>query len=176
MVRYISAMIVIVLLATSMAGAQDKKEDDKSDFKKDETVRIQVRKTSVRSQPKVLAKVVGRLIFADPVEVEETFGKGWTKVKSAEKKIDGWLRSSALTKTEIKKLESGDGATRATGKEISMAGKGLKEAMDDYINKNNLKAAGRVIDDIEQRPYTELSIEQVIAFIKASDLKPKGSA
>lgn len=176
MVRQLSLFLVIVLVAASFAAAQDeKKEDDKPDFKQGDAVQISVLKTFVREKPRALAKVIGTLTHADPVTVEETFGKGWAKVANAEMKLAGWLRSSAITKGKIKKLKAGEGSTGAQGEETSMAGKGVDDATQVYINKNNLSAAAAIVDDIARRPYTELSIEQVIAFIQATDLKPKGS-
>jgi len=96
-----------------------------------ETRNIQLRETPVRASPGPFAETLGKLRYGASVVVVER-GDGWTRVRSREGGLTGWLRSSALTERDIA-LQAGeqDAQVEASDDEIATAAKGFNERVEE---------------------------------------------
>jgi hypothetical protein len=131
------------------------------------TVSVQVRTGQVRSTPSFLAPVVELVSYGDQVSMLQRQA-GWAEVKTA-KGQQGWLHESALSDKKIV-LNAGKDAARvdASGKEITLAGKGFNpETEKDFRSKH----AGADFASVDRMEVIKLTPEQIQSFLQAGSLK-----
>ena len=98
------------------------------------TVNVQVKEASVYSQPSSTAQFLGKVPYGSVLTVLES-KEGWARV-SAGSGLTGWVRSQAFT-TKSLNLQSGTQASGASATEVSLAGRGFSEEVEqDYKAKN----------------------------------------
>ncbi len=133
---------------------------------------VQVRNAPVRDHHAPLAKVLATLKFAEPVTEVGKFGTGWIKISARAASVAGWVRKSSLSKKETK-LDTKGSTGSATLTEQSHAGRGIREATDQYVAEKNLEAAMRKVRAIHRDRTTSASIDQIVAFLRAGQVQPK---
>jgi hypothetical protein len=136
-------------------------------------VSVNVSQTQVRATASALGKLLGVLGYGDRVTVlEQTADKAWTKVSSAAKSLEGWVRASVLQKKEIvMKTGSTAAETSASSGDVALAGKGFsKEVEAQYKADTKLDYAW-----VDRMESFVVSPEQVASFYKAGGLMEGGA-
>ena len=131
---------------------------------------VQVKKGDVRSTPSFLGKIVARLSYGDPVQVQGAKGP-WMRVDLVDSG-NGWIHMSALTRKKIV-LRSGqtDAQQTADSDEIALAGKGFNEQVEGEFKAQNPAIDYTWIDKMEN---IVISRKQMLEFIQEGDLNPTG--
>ena len=136
-----------------------------------EMMSIQVKKSAVRSSPSFLGKIVTQLKYGDRVAVQNVKGS-WYFIDSPKGKTEGWMHSSALS---VKKIVLNPGASdveqAASSDEITLAGKGFNQQVENDFKSKNPKVDFTAINKMEK---ITVSQNQIQAFIKEGQLSPKG--
>ena len=136
--------------------------------KKVRMMSITQREGQLRSAPSVFGKVVATLSYGDHVEVAEEKG-AWFKVRSVEKKCEGWAHESALTKLKIiLKPTNKDVEVAATSDELALANKGFNKEIEEEFKKKNKDIDFSWIDKMEKMG---VSLDDMKAFMKAGKLE-----
>ncbi len=128
---------------------------------------VQVRNTQIRSTPSFLAPVVELVSYGDQVSMLKRQA-AWAEVKTA-KGQQGWIHLSALSDKKIV-LDAGNGDARvdASGKEITLAGKGFNpETEEDFRARH----AGADFASVDRMEAITLTPAQVRSFLQAGSLK-----
>jgi uncharacterized protein YgiM (DUF1202 family) len=128
---------------------------------------VQVRTCQVRSTPSFLAPVVELVSYGDQVAVLQRQAE-WAEVKTA-KGQRGWIHQSALSDKKIV-LNAGKGDVRvdASGKEITLAGKGFNpETEEDFRSRH----AGADFASVDRMEAIKLTPSQIRGFLQAGSLK-----
>ena len=132
---------------------------------------IQVKNGDVRSSPSFLGKIVGQLKYGDQVAVQNVKGS-WYFIDRPEGSTDGWMHSSALS---VKKIVLNPGASdaeqAASSDEITLAGKGFNQQVENDFKSKNPQVDFTWIDKMEKMTVSQ---NQIQAFIKEGQLAPKG--
>lgn len=108
---------------------------------------ISVEKTNVKENTGWFSKVTDMLVYGDEVVVLAEKGK-WSQVSAViDESVSGWVASSSLTTKKITTTNS----TRvsADAHELSLAGKGFTEEIENEYGKENQVDFSKV-DEIEQ--------------------------
>lgn len=161
---FLLPIFLAVLVVALPTAADDKKKK----------MSVQVRKTSVREKASALGKPIGSLKYGDRVEILESSGKAWHKIKNEKPALTGWTRVTALSPKRIVLESTGTAPTSVTGEEVAMAGKGFDEEVEkEYRKKNpNLQKFFAILDRIEQADSRDITAE-LSAFLDQGRLKPK---
>ncbi len=132
---------------------------------------IQVKNGAVRSRPSFLGKIVDQLKYGDRVAVQDVKGS-WYFIDRPEGSTDGWMHSSALSMKKIV-LNPGtsDAEQTASSDEITLAGKGFNQQVENDFKSKNPQADFTWIDKMEKMTVSQ---SQIQAFIKEGQLSPKG--
>ena len=132
---------------------------------------IQVKTGVVRSNPSFLGKIVAQLPYGDRVSVQATTG-AWHLINQAEKSADGWMHSSALsTKKIILKPGATDVQQAASSDEITLAGKGFNQQVENDFKSRNPQTDFTWVNRMEKMAVSQ---NQIQAFIKEGQLTPRG--
>ncbi len=132
-----------------------------------ETMSVQVKSGDLRSTPSFLGKILKKIPYATPVEVAGDQGD-WIKVSGAG--TTGWMHQSALTKKKIvMKAGAADVDQYATSDELSLAGKGFNEEVEDAFKAQNADVDFGWIDRMEG--FT-VSQSEMVQFLKTGNVKP----
>ena len=160
--------IVAMLLYAAAAGttfAADQKQ-----------MSVTVKETQILATPSALGKLVGALVYGDRVTVLDQPAdapKGWLKVKSSNGKLEGWVRSSALTKKEIAMSAGSQTASQsASSGDVALAGKGFNKDVEAQY-KQDQKLDYTWVDKMEA---FKVPPQQVAAFITSGGLNQPGGA
>jgi hypothetical protein len=134
-----------------------------------EIMSVQVRDGQVRAAPSFLGAVLGNLSYGDRVQVYREDG-AWKNVGTLDKKLAGWIHSSALTKKEII-LNAGEKDTElaASNKELALAGKGFNSDVEAEF-----KATHKDINFMWVDKMGEINIPsgEMQAFLKEGGVRP----
>ncbi|MDD5206398.1 MAG: SH3 domain-containing protein [Desulfobacterales bacterium] len=128
---------------------------------------VQVRTGQVRLTPSFLAGVVELVSYGDQVSIQQRKA-GWAEVKTARGQ-QGWIHESALSEKKIV-LNAGQGDARvnASGKEITLAGKGFNlETEKEFKSKH----AGADFASVDKMEAIKMTPAQIKSFLKAGSLK-----
>ncbi len=132
---------------------------------------IQVKNGDVRSSPSFLGKIVAQLKYGDQVAVQNVKGS-WYLIDRPEGSTDGWMHSSALS---VKKIVLNPGASdvaqAASSDEITLAGKGFNQQVENDFKSKNPQVDFTGINKMEKMTVSQ---NQIQAFIKEGQLAPKG--
>lgn len=134
---------------------------------------VAVKEAPVRDRPSFTGKVIGTLVYADRVKIEETKGD-WLRISFAPKGIaSGWVPKSAVQVQEIV-LKAGDKAvgTSASSGEVALAGKGFSEEVEAEYRKDK-KLNYAAVDKMEA---FRVSPEAVSQFAAQGGLTVEGGA
>ena len=136
-----------------------------------EEMSVTVKESPVRDRSSFTAKIVGTLVYADRVVIQETKGD-WVHVRMDAKKIDGWMPKSALQTTQIV-LKSGAAAgTTASSGEVALAGKGFSEEVEAQYRKD-AKLNYDAVDDMEG---FSVASDDVAQFLERGAMTVNGGA
>lgn len=132
-----------------------------------ETLSVQVKSGEVRSTPSFLGKIVGRLPYG--AQVASTGERGdWLGVSGAG--VRGWMHRSALTD---KKIVFRAGAANvnqyATSDELSLAGKGFNEEVENAYKARNPNVDFTWIDQMEA---VTVSQSEMLRFLQEGAVRP----
>jgi hypothetical protein len=135
---------------------------------------VTVKETQVRATAGYLGKILGVLAYGDKVLVLDQPAdapKGWLKVTGPDKKLQGWVNSSALTQKEIV-LKSGSEKVQqgASSGEVALAGKGFNADVEAQY-KQDQKLDYTWVDTMEA--YA-VSPQQVSSFLALGGLSEQG--
>jgi hypothetical protein len=157
-------MVVLALVAASAFAADSGQ------------LSVTVKEAQVRATASALGKLVGVLAYGDKVTVlDQPAGApaGWLMVKSADGKLQGWVKSAALTKKEIAMSAGSKTASQtASSGDVALAGKGFNKDVEAQY-KQEQKLDYTWVDRMET--FTVLP-EQVAAFLTAGGLTEQGGA
>jgi len=103
---------------------------------------VSVQNAELKKSPSYFAKTVSNIAYGTQVSVLKKDGK-WTQIKSGSK--TGWISSSSLTK---KKIVASSSKANASAKEISLAGKGFTQEIENSY-KNSSGTDYAAVDRIE---------------------------
>ncbi len=132
---------------------------------------IQVRDGVVRSSPSFLGKIVTQLPYGERVTVQASKG-AWYLINKPEKSTDGWMHSSALSTNKIiLKPGASDVQQAASSDEITLAGKGFNQQVENDFKSRNPQIDFTWVNKMEK---ITISQNQIMAFIKEGQLTPKG--
>jgi len=131
-------------------------------------VSVQVKEASLYDQPSAISKFLGKLPYGTSLTVLET-KNGWSQVRSGSPALTGWVRAQTYTTKDLN-LKSGTKASDASATDVSLAGRGFSEEIEqDYKTKNpNLDYAD--VDKMEKQNIPEGDLE---TFLK-DGLNPNG--
>jgi hypothetical protein len=136
-----------------------------------------VKETQVREKQSYAGKILGKLVYTDRVQVLDLpAGSSWAKVRSAAKKLEGWVHLSTLSKDGRLVIKEGDETVKTppSGYEVALAGKGFNEAVEAETRKDkalNYKAVEDMVD------YSAMILStDVAAFIAQGGLTVEGGA
>jgi uncharacterized protein YgiM (DUF1202 family) len=131
------------------------------------TMSVQVRTSQIRSTPSFLAPVIELVSYGDQVSILQRQA-GWREVKTA-KGQQGWIHDSALSEKKIV-LDAGKGDARvdASGKEITLAGKGFNPETEKEFKARHAEADFESVDRMEAIKMTPAQIQ---SFLQAGSLK-----
>lgn len=132
---------------------------------------IQVKKGALRSRPSFLGKIVAQLKYGDRVAVQDIKGS-WYLIDNPRGKADGWMHSSALSmKKIVLKPGASDVAQAASSDEITLAGKGFNQQIENDFRSKNPQLDFSWINKMEKMTVSQ---SQIQAFVKKGQLAPKG--
>jgi hypothetical protein len=126
-------------------------------------LRVQVRNTAVRSQPKVWSNALGFVNYGDSVELLGS-EQGWMKVQFKGKQ--GFVHATALTKRNI--VLSGKTAPKTASRDdVVLAGKGFNREVEKQMASSNATLNFNAVNEIEKM---RVSSVELAAFIKGGKL------
>jgi hypothetical protein len=131
------------------------------------TMSVQVRDGQLRATPSFLGTVVAVVGYADQVDVLQQQGD-WMEVSCKGQK--GWIHSSALT-TKLISLRSGstDAQTKASGRELALAGKGFNADVEAEYRRGHRNANFVAVDQME---LVKIAPPEILAFLEKGGVKP----
>jgi hypothetical protein len=154
---------VLLVLAAGTAFAADQ-------------LSVTVKEAQVRATASALGKLVGVLAYGEKVTVlDQPAGAptGWLMVKSADGKLQGWVKSAAMTKKDIAMSSGSKTASQtASSGDVALAGKGFNKDVEAQY-KAEQKLDYTWVDKMET--FT-VAPEQVAAFLTSGGLADQGGA
>ncbi|RJR41155.1 MAG: SH3 domain-containing protein [Desulfobacteraceae bacterium] len=128
---------------------------------------VQVRSSQLRLSPSFLARVVELVSYGDRVSMLQRQA-GWAEVRTINGR-QGWIHESALSDKKIV-LNPGKAAARvdASGKEITLAGKGFNPETEREFRSRHAEADFASVDRMEA---IKLTPAQIQSFLKSGSLK-----
>jgi len=132
-----------------------------------ETLSVQVKSGEVRSTPSFLGKILGRLPYGTQVAATGERGD-WLGISGAG--VRGWMHRSALTDKKIVfKAGAANVNQYATSDELSLAGKGFNEEVEDAYKARNPSADFTWIDRMEA---ITVSQNEMLRFLREGAVQP----
>lgn len=126
---------------------------------------VSVHESSLKSGTGWFSSTIGNVYYGEKVEIIDENGK-WAKIQlSTDSAITGWVTNSSLTTKKITSNESE--RVSADAKELSLAGKGFTEEIENEYKKDS-KLAYAEIDDIEK---IVIKNDELYEFFVAGNLK-----
>jgi|GEM_PF-1548683 len=160
--RRLSMLLAAVGLALTASTAQAQT-----------TMTVQVKEGVIRQTPAVLGKVEHTLSYGQRVTILEKSGESWVRVQAVDDPSQtGWMRTSHLTqrKLSLQADQANLTPTRATQREIAMAGKGFDKQVEvDYRASTNTRGY-QLLEQIDKQPAYNVSRSEVPAFQQAGGL------
>jgi len=96
---------------------------------------VQVKEASLYAAPSPTAKFLGKVPYGTVLTILET-KDAWARVTAEGTGLSGWVRSQAYT-TKTLDLKAGAQTSGASSTEVSLAGRGFSEEVEqDYKSKN----------------------------------------
>ncbi|MBF0470122.1 MAG: hypothetical protein HQL48_01975 [Gammaproteobacteria bacterium] len=145
-----------------------------------EEVVVVVKKSAIRTKPQFFAPTIVTVDYLQRLQQESEM-KGWFEVRFEGK--NGWIHSSAVKSrdrhsqdqlTSVISLVSGDKEKekRFDEDEISLAGKGFNEGVEQEYRKKSPKDDFSAVDRLEQQTASPEAIAQ---FAREGLLKPRNT-
>jgi uncharacterized protein YgiM (DUF1202 family) len=157
-------LIFIVAFVVALLGLTELAAEQKS-------MSVQVKKGAVRSTPSFLAKIIAKLDYGDQVVVTGE-QNSWSKIEMTGVIKDGWIHSSALSSKKIVlKPGASDVEQAASDDELTLAGRGFNEEVEQEFKSQNPDVDFAWIDRMEAMVVSQNQIQN---FIKEGGLKPQG--
>jgi len=134
---------------------------------------VQVKETYIRMSSSFIAKIIGKLLYGDPVSV---IGESddWINIKAPGTNKTGWMHSSALS---VKKIILNPGKKdvklAANSDEYALAGKGFNKDVEKEFKTKNPNLSFAWIDKMET---FKVSSRQIQKFQKKGKLVAQGGA
>jgi uncharacterized protein YgiM (DUF1202 family) len=149
---FLLCCVVLLLVSTTWSGLG--------------TMNVQVRDGQLRSTASFLGAVVGAVAYGAAVEVLQQQGE-WMEVRDGGGK-KGWIHGSALTKKQVA-LQSGaqSAETKASGKELALAGKGFNADIEAEFKKGHRNLDYTWVDRMER---IKVAPQEIVAFLKKGEL------
>ena len=132
-------------------------------------VYVQVRSTSLRSQPKQWASAVGQLSFGDRVDVVEHQGD-WFKVKAKGSKA-GFVHASAFVSDNPTLATDSGSSSGQGGSQAVLAGKGFDPSIEKQFANSDVAVDFAAVDRMEK---VTVSSSQIFGFIRQGKLAGEG--
>lgn len=134
-------------------------------------MRVQVEKAQIRQRPSFLSKVITSVPYGTTVQTTGVRGS-WTAVALTNAQT-GWIPTASLTAHHLqKKATNSQIGTTATTQEISLAGKGFNEQVENKYKQKNRQLRFDLVDQIEKRAVSDYEIKR---FIREGQLRsPEG--
>ncbi len=134
---------------------------------------VQVKKGTVRSTPSFLGKIIASLNYGDQVVVKEE-QNSWSKIDVPGIYTDGWMHTSALSsKTILLKPGASDVEQAATNDELTLAGRGFNQDVEDKFKSQNPRIDFTWVDRMEKMVVSQNEIQ---TFVKDGELYPEGGS
>jgi uncharacterized protein YgiM (DUF1202 family) len=151
---YLLCCLVLLLVSTTWSGLG--------------TMNVQVRDGQLRSTPSFLGTVVGPVGYGASLEVLQQQGD-WMEVRDGGGK-KGWIHGSALTKKQVALQSGGQSAeTKASGKELALAGKGFNADIEAEFKKGHRNVDYTWVDRME---LIKIAPQEMLAFLNKGDVRP----
>jgi len=132
---------------------------------------VQVRKGTVRSTPSFLGRIIASLNYGDQVVVKGE-KKSWVKIDVSGVFAEGWMHASALSsKKIILKPGATDVGQAASDNELTLAGRGFNQEVENNFKSQNPDVDFKWIDRMER---IVVSQDQIQKFIRDGGLTRKG--
>ncbi len=135
-----------------------------------QTARVQVRQASVRSQPDYfMGHVLDVIPYDTPTKIAEVRGT-WLKVDT-EGKPQGWVNESALFLRGVSaQSDSASVQESAAQEELSLAGRGFTQQMEDEYRLEAGSDAYQYVDRIENDALYQIEENSLGAFLQEGGL------
>ncbi len=131
------------------------------------TLSVQVKAGDVRSTPSFLGNILAKLPYGARVAATGERGD-WIGVAGGG--VTGWMHRSALTEKEIVfKAGAADVDQYATSEEISLAGKGFSEEVENAYKSRNPNVDFTWIDRMEA---ITVSQNEMLRFLQEGQVRP----
>jgi uncharacterized protein YgiM (DUF1202 family) len=165
-------LAVLLLLAAGSAFAADTAQRF-----------VNVKETQLRATPSYLGKTLGALHYGEKVTILEqpaTAPRGWLKVESPARKLQGWVNASALDKKEIAMSAGTENASQsASSGDVALAGKGFNSDVEAQY-KQNQKIDYTWVDNMQgvndSKKEFKITPQQVATFDANGGLTGQGGA
>jgi len=157
LIRLAGIFLLVLLLASTMVWAA-------------ELQTVAVKQARVRTQPRIFAKKLTTLAYGDQVEVLAS-QRSWHQVRLADGR-SGWLQQSALARDDLQ-LSAGDHkvGTSASDEELTLAGKGFNNEVEDEFRQRNRQLDYTWIDRMETFAPGDKELQ---GFLRNGELTPGG--
>lgn len=113
---------------------------------------VQVASTQIRSSPSAVAPILATISYRQRLFVFGTM-EGWTKVRVPGSSRYGYVFASALTAKPIPAVVTGTAASGVSPSEISLAGKGFDQRMEEEY-KTSSKLDFFWVETMEKYSYS----------------------
>lgn len=130
---------------------------------------VQVKEASLYNQPSSTAKFLGKVPYGTVLSILES-KEGWARVAAEGSGLTGWVRSQAFT-TKSLNLKAGAQTSGASSTEVSLAGRGFTDEVEQDYKKKNPTLDFADIDKMEAQGIPE---EDLSAFLHDGGLNPDG--
>lgn len=128
---------------------------------------VSVGSAQVKVKASQFAKTTATLKYGDEVQIVEV-QKEWTKIKSLDGKVEGWVPNSSLTSKKLLVKVKSEKGTSANATELALAGKGWSEVFEKALEDTEPKSYNfSAVETIETYSATDAD---TIAFIKEGKL------
>jgi hypothetical protein len=132
-----------------------------------DTYWVQVTRSSLRSEPKHYAQVVGTLSYGDKLEAGEA-QEGWFKVTTSGGKV-GFVHESALIDREVVISGRKAASKSANSSDVVLASKGFSKDIEREYKKKGTAARFDLVDKVEAAPA--VSAKELQQFVQSGELK-----
>ena len=132
-------------------------------------VSVQVKEASLYDQPSAVSKFLGKVPYGTSLTVLASKG-AWSQVRADSPALTGWVRAQTYTTKDLK-LKSGTDASAASSSDVSLAGRGFSEEMEQNYKAKNPSLDYADVDKMEAQGIPKAELE---GFLKAGGLVPDG--
>ena len=121
------------------------------------------------AQPSATAKFLGKVPYGTVLTILES-KTGWARVSAESSGLTGWVRSQAFTTKDLN-LKAGAAASGASSTEVSLAGRGFTEEIEQGYKKKNPTLDFADIDKMEALVFSDQDLD---SFLTDGGLDPDG--